>query len=263
MNSASRITRLTLWTLRDPVYWRVALLVFLVILFSLVSGVSRLGCGGTLGSCGPPEQDLGLVLDFTAAKVVRAAYPFLFPLLAILVTLAVVVQRDAGGLAALQALGFRRVEILLSQNLAIFVLALVAGLVAFVALPPIVEPRLIGLSGLLVFYPLGYWASMPRLFLAILFIMLFAATFAILLRRPATALGAMITFFFVGWYLESQLGRYEILTPSGAFGGAWDFNPPLEGIPVDPNYVFVLYLLAASVAFLTALLYANRRGELQ
>ncbi len=257
-----RVLLLTRWALREPALWRVALLLFLVLLFSLTSGVIRTTGGGTPGVT-TPEESLESVLEFTAGRVVSTAYPFVFPLISILVTLAIVVQRDAGGLAAFQAQGFRRWEILLAQSLAIFLLALLPALMAFLALPPIVEPAIASPLHLAALYPLEYWAAMPRLFLAMLFVVLFASTVAMVIRRAAVALGAMVTFFFVGWYLQSQLGTYSILTPPGAFRFAYYRSVgSLAGIPIPSQAIFLLYMLAAISAFLIAILYASRWGEL-
>jgi hypothetical protein len=260
-----RIARLIRWTLREPAQWRVAFLLFLVVLFAATSSVVHSGCGGTFGACSsPPEEYVGLALDFTATRVVGAAYPFVFPVVSVLVTLGIVVQRERGDFATLQALGFRRSEILIAQSLAIFLLALVPSLIAFLLLPPFVEPRLLTSGNFLAMYQPRYWASMPRLFLAILFTVLFASAFAMAFRRASIAFGAMIAFFFFGWYLQIPLGlQYGILTPPGSFTAAYSFYRPLPGIAFDPNYIFVLYLLAGLVAFVGALAYASRRGELQ
>ncbi len=253
-----RLPLLILWTLREPSHWRVALLIFLVLVFALLSGVVRVG-GSSLE---PPEQAVANVLSFTATHVVLVAYPFLFPLVSVLVTLVIVVQRQAGGLAALQALGYRRWEIISAHSFAVFVLASVPALAAFLVLPPLIEPAMAAVGRMLPLYPAEYWTSMPRLILAILFMSLFAVAFALFIRRAAVAFGAMITFFFVGWYLESQVGVYGLFTPPGAFLAAYGVFRPLAGIPLDPNLTFMLYLAAGTLAYLGALVYANGRGEL-
>jgi len=248
-----RIARLTWWTLREPAQWRVAFLLFLVILFAATSSVSF---------AGDVRGEVEIPLDFTATRVVGVAYPFIFPIVSVLVTLAIVAQREGGMFATLQALGFRRGEILIAQSLAIFVLALIPSLVAFLLLPPFVEPRLLLSGNLLALYPARYWTSMPRLFLAVLFTVLFASAFSMIFRRASIAFGVMITFFFFGWYLQIPLGaQYAILTPPGSFMAAYRFYGPLPGIGLDPNYVFLLYLLVALIAFIAALTFASRRGE--
>lgn len=254
-----RIAELVRWTLREPTYWRVSLLLFLVLLFALASEVSKVGGSFTE----PPGEALENVLE-SAPSAGLAAYPFLFALVSVLATLAFAVPRDAGGFAAFHALGYRRGEIIVAECLSVLVLAVLPALAAFLVLPPFVEPNLILRGEVAQLYPAGYWASMPRLFLAIVFLVLFALAFAVAIRRVALAFAAMITFFFVGWYLRSVLGfPYDALAPSSAFQAAYDFLLPIPGVPFDPNYTFVLYLMAATVAFLLSLVYASRRGELQ
>ncbi len=195
--------------------------------------------------------------------MVPDAFPFLFPLVAVLATLAIVVQRRSGGLAALQAQGLRRWEILTAHSFAIFLLAMIPALLAFLALPLILEPSLASQGQLALLYPLKYWAAMPRLLLALLFIVLFSTAFAILIRNPAIAFGAMVTFFFVGWYLHEPLWPYGGLTPMGAFLLAYWYqfpNPP--GLPIHVTDVYLLYLAAAILVFLLSLLVASRRGEM-
>ncbi len=245
--------------LREPANWRVSLLLFLVILFSLVSGVILSAGGG-----GPPEEGLAIVLGATASRVVSNAYPFVFPLVAVLVTLALVAQREGGGLASLQALGFRRWEVYSASSIGVLVLAMAPAIVAFLLLPVFLEPRLVAQGNFLALYPGRYWLAIPRLLLATLFIGLFATAFAIFLPRPAVAFGAMITFFFIGWYLVLPLGVYGILAPPLAFQVAYkpDFLP-LEGIPFAIGDTYLLYLAVAFLSFGVALLYASRRGELR
>lgn len=105
---------------------------------------------------------------------------------------------------------------------------------------------------------------MPRLLLALFFMVLFAASFAMLIRRASLAFGAMITFFFTGWFLQTRLGTYSLLTPSGAFTFAYyESVGNLAGIPIPGREIFLLYLVAALVAFFASLFYASRRGELE
>ncbi len=231
-------------------------LLFVVLLFTLVGGVARPG-GDTAAAA------LAASLAFTATIAVGTSYPFIFPLVSVLVTLSIVTQRRSGGLAALQAQGLRRWEILTAHSLAVFLLALIPAFLAFLVLPFIVEPALVGQGQLALLYPAEYWIAMPRLFMATLFTVLFAATFAILLRNPAVAFGAMVTFFFVGWYLREPLRPYGSLTPPGAFQRAYFYafsNP--EGLPFLAADFYIVYLVVALVAFLLALLYASRRGEM-
>ncbi len=244
------------WSLREPAPWRVGFLLFVVLLFTLVGGVARPG-GTTAGAA------LAASLAFTATIAVGTSYPFIFPLVSVLVTLAIVIQRRSGGLAALQAQGLRRWEILTAYSLAVFLLALIPAFLAFLVLPPIVEPALGGQGQLGLLYPPDYWIAMPRLFMATLFTVLFAATFAILIRNPAVAFGAMVTFFFIGWYLRAPLGRYGPLTPPGAFQRAYRFElPNLEGLPFHVADLYVAYIVVAVAAFVLAVLYASRRGEM-
>ena len=254
-----RILTAIRWTLREPSQWRVALLLFLVLVFSLTSTVSR-SSGDPFE---PPEKTVEYVLDDAPSTAISTGYPFLFPLISVLVTLNIGVQRESGGLAALRTLGLRRWEIFTAQVVAICSIPLLAAFLAFLLLPLFAEPALIATGNLAALYPGGYWVAMPRLFLAVLFISLFAATFAIVIRRSAVAFGAMVTFFFVGWYLQTPLGiGYRALTPPGAFSSAYSLLRPLPGVPLDPNHAFVLYVGAAVVAFLVALGYASWRGEL-
>jgi hypothetical protein len=258
----SRLLLLTRWNLRDPALWRVALVLLLVLVFALVSGVARVGGGGIPGGASS-EHHLGLVLDFTAGRVVRAAYPFIFPVISVLVVLALVLERETGGLAALQAQGFRRTEIVVAQTLSVMVVVFASAFLAFLALPLLVEPRLAVTLSLPTLYPWRFWSSMPRLFLAILFTVLFAAALAMSFRRPAVALGVMMAFFFMGWYLDTQAGFYAVYTPPGAFAFAYrDGVDALPGIPLAGRDTYVLYTLAAIVAFIGALLHTRRRGEL-
>ncbi len=244
-----RVLRLTAWALREPAYLRMALLVYLVLLFTLTAGVVRSG-GGHLQ---PPERTVENVLNHTVAWMVPDAFPFLFPLVAVLATLALVVQRERGTLAAYQALGGRRWELYVAQTAAVLSLTLGPALLALLALPPLVEPSLAASGNLLGLYPFGYWASAPRLLLAILFLVLVASALGLLLRSAAVAFGAMIGVFFVGWYLGTILGAYALLAPAQAFGAAYDVYRPLEGIPWDPNWTFAIYLGAAGVLFSIAL----------
>ncbi len=231
-------------------------LLFVVLLFTLVGGVARVG-GNTAANA------LAESLALTATLAVGTSYPFIFPLVSVLVTLAVVIQRRSGGLAALQAQGLRRWEILTAHSLSVFLLALVPALLAFLVLPPILEPALAGQGQLALLYPSEYCTSMPRLFMATLFTVLVATTFAILIRNPAVAFGAMVTFFFVGWYLREPLRPYGSLTPPGAFQRAYFYglsNP--EGLPFLAADFYIVYLVVAAVAFVLAVLYASRRGEM-
>ncbi|MEE9173969.1 MAG: ABC transporter permease subunit [Thermoplasmata archaeon] len=253
-----RILRLTAWVLREPTVWRIALLMVLVLVFSATGGIVR-------SSAGPqeaPERGVENVLEDAPSVIIGAAYPFLFPLIAILATLGLAAPRESGAFATLQALGFRRGEIYPAHTLAIWVIALVPAVAAFLVLPPLVEPSLALAGRLDALYPAGYWLAMPRLFLTLLFLTLFAAAFAMLLRRPSTAFAAMIGFFFVGWYLAASLGPFFVFAPSPAFRNAYGDLRPVPGIPVDPNYTFVLYLLAALAVYLVAWIHATRRGEL-
>lgn len=254
-----RVLRLTAWALREPAYLRIALLVFLVLLFALTAGVTR-SSGSPLF---PPEETVENVLNYTVAWMVPDAYPFLFPLVAVLATLALVVQRETGTLAAYQALGGRRWELFVAQTLTVLSLTLGPALLALLVLPPLVEPSLAASGNLPGLYPFGYWASMPRLLLAILFLALLASALGLLLRGPAVAFGAMIGVFFVGWYMGSVLGGYALLAPAQAFGAAYGPWNPLAGIPWDPGWTFTLYLGAVGVVFLVALGWASRRGELE
>lgn len=258
-----RLLLLTRWALREPALWRVALLLFLILLFALTGTTVRPFSGGGAPS-GAPEAILEAVLDRTAAEAVLTAYPFLFPLVAILVTLAVVVQRERGGLAGFQARGYRRWEILLAQSLSVLTLALLPTLLAFLAFPLLVEPRLALRGELAALYPLLYWTSMPRLLLTIAYTVLFATAFATLLRHAAVAFGAMVTFFFVGWFLQPRLGAYGVLTPPGAFRVAYrPFTATPEGLPLLAGQLYLPHLLLAVAVFLVALLYWSRRGELR
>ncbi|MFQ5919937.1 MAG: hypothetical protein ACE5I4_07835 [Thermoplasmata archaeon] len=227
-----------------------------MLLFTLVGGVARPG-GETA------EAALAASLAFTATISVGTSYPFISPLVSVLVTLAIVTQRRSGGLAALQAQGLRRWEILTAYSLGVFLLALIPAFFALLVLPPIVEPALASQGQLGVLYPLEYWIAMPRLFLATLFTVLFAATFAILIRNPAVAFGAMVTFFFVGWFLREPLRPYGSLTPPGAFQRAYfyEFSNP-AGLPFLAADFYLVYIVLAIVAFLLAVLYASRRGEM-
>ncbi len=249
-----RLLSLTRWTLREPTHWRLSLLVFLVLVFSMTSEVALPG-GNT------PEMVVENTLRYTLQYVVPTAYPLLFSLIAILATVMIVLQRDSGGLATLQALGFRRWEIFAASTLAVLLLNWIPALAAVLVLPPIVEPALFGQGNLAALYPTGYWTSVPRLLLVILFLTLFAAAFSMVIRRPAIAFGAMIAFFFVGWSLASSLGPYFLLAPQYAFLAAYSLFDPLPGIPLDPNYAFLIYLGVGALAFLAALVYAERRGE--
>lgn len=253
-----RILRLMSWVLRERTVWSIALLIFLVLVFSLTSTVVR----SSAGPLEPPEQGVENVLDSTSSHVIRVAYPFLFPLVSILATLGLAVPRESGAFSALQPLGLRRWEIVLAHSLAVLVIALVPALVALLVLPPFVEPALAASGRVVALYPPGYWLAMPRLFLAILFLTLFAAAFALFFRRPGIAFGTMIAFFFVGWYLSTALGTYSIFAPPPAFITAYGLQRPRPGVLLDPNFTFTLYLLSAMVVFLAALLYTARRGEL-
>ncbi len=252
---ASRLLRLTQWTLREPALRRVSYLVFFVLVFSLVSSVAR-----PMGSV--PETVLGGALSQTATSVVRVSYPFLFALVAILATLSISVQREAGGLAALHTLGFRRWQVIVAHTFAIHVLLVAPAMLALLILPLLVEPRLALAGNLAQLFPAPYWASMPRLLMSIVFLSLFAVAFVLLLRRPAVAFGALVTFFFIGWFLQGPLGAYAIVTPPGAFRAAYlpgVFTP--AGIPLDGGSIYILYLLAAVAIFGGALVLASRRGE--
>lgn len=252
------VLRLIGWVLRESTVWRIALLVLLVLMFSLAGGVIR----GGAGAVEAPEQGVANVLAATATFVLQRAYPFLFPLVAILATLGLATPRESGAFAALQALGFRRGGIYLAHTLAIWAIALVPALVAFLLLPPFVEPSLAFAGRLDALYPAAYWGAMPRLFLALLFLTLFAAAFAMILRRPGVAFAAMIGFFFVGWYVATSLGPYYVFAPVVAFQTAYGFSLPVAGVPLDPNYTFLLYLLAAAAVYGVAWIHAVRRGEL-
>jgi len=249
-----RLLSLTIWALREPTYWRVSILVFLVLVFSLASGVI-LAIGET------PEAVVTNSLQLTVRLVVRTAYPLLFPLVAVLATLAIVVQRESGGFATLQALGFHRWEILVGQTLAVLLLTWTPAVAAVLLLPPLIEPGLLARANLAALYPLGFWSSLPRLLLVILFLTLVAAAFSMVVRRAAIAFGAMITFFFVGWSLASSLGPYALLAPHFAFSVAYSFFLPLPGILIDPNQTFLVYLGVAGAMFSSSLLYADRRGD--
>ncbi|MEE9592874.1 MAG: hypothetical protein V3W28_04760 [Thermoplasmata archaeon] len=250
---------MTRWALREPALWYVALLLFAILLFALTGSVIR-----PSGGRGAPEGIVHVVLDHTAGVMILTAYPFLFPLVAILVTLGIVVQRERGGLAAFQARGYRRWEILLAQSLAILSLALLPAFLAFLLFPIFVEPSLALQGNLGALYPARYWTSMPRLLLLIVHTVLFAAAFAMLIRRAAIAFGAMITFFFIGWYLQPRLGLFYVFTPPGAFWVAYGISAPVtESLPIPAGQYYLLHLLVALVAFLIALLYWSRRGELQ
>lgn len=227
---------------------------FLVLVFALTTEVALLG-GGT------PEDVIQNTLRVTVQQVVPTAYPLLFSLIAILATVTIALHRDSGGLATLQALGFRRWEIFGASTLAVLVLTWVPAVAAVLVLPPLVEPALLGEANLAALYPAGYWTSVPRLLLVIVFLTLFAAAFSMVIRRPAIAFGAMIAFFFVGWSLASSLGPYFLLAPQYAFFAAYSLFDPIPGIPIDPNSSFLLYLGAAALAFLSTLVYADRRGE--
>lgn len=254
--ATNRTLTLTKWVLREPALRRVSYLVFFVLLFSLVSSVVRSGGGGA------PASSLAAALAQTASRVVRAAYPFLLALVAILATLSIAVQREAGGLAAIQTLGFRRWQVVVSHTLAVLVLLVVPALVAFLVLPPLVDPQVAAGGHLLLLYPAEYWSAMPRLFLAVAFLGLFAMAFVLILRRPAVAFGALVTFFFIGWFLQGPLGAYAVATPPGAFGAAYQpgvYTP--EGIPLDGALLYVPYLVAAGAAYVVALFFASRRGE--
>lgn len=253
-----RVLRLISWVLRERTMWRIALLIFLVLVFSETSTVTR----SSAGPHEPPEQGLANVLDSTPSSVIRVAYPFLFPLVSVLATLALASPKESGAFSGLQPLGLRRWEIFLAHSVAILVIALLPCLVAFLVLPPFVEPALAASGRLDALYPLGYWLAMPRLFMAVLFLTLFASAFALLLRRPAMAFGAMITFFFVGWYLSTALGTYSIFSPTPAFQTAYGVSLPRQGVPLDPNMTFIIYILSAVIVFLAAWMYASRRGEL-
>ncbi len=258
-SQSRRIAEVLRWTLREPSYWRISLILFLVIVFSLVSTVSLVGGAFTA----PPEETVENVLR-NSGSAPLVAYPFLFALVSLLATLAIVVPRVAGGFAALQALGYRRGEILVAQSLSMLAFAIVPTFAAFLILPPFVEPNLILSGNVAPLYPPRYWVAMPRSLLAIVFLTLFAAAFGMVIRRVALAFAAMITFFFVGWNLGGSLGfPYGVLAPSRAFGAAYGYLSPIPGIPFDPNYTFLLYLAGAVVAFLLSLAYVSRRGELQ
>ncbi len=251
-----RVAEVLHWTFREPSYWRISLILFLVIVFSLMSNISMVGGNS-------PEEVVENVLRNSGAAAL-VAYPFLFALVSLLATLAIVVPREAGGFAALQALGYRRGEILVAQSLSMLTFAILPTFAAFLILPPFVEPNLILSGNVAPLYPPRYWVAMPRSLLAIVFLTLFAAGFGMVIRRVALAFAAMITFFFVGWNLGGSLGfPFGVLAPSRAFGAAYGYLSPIPGIPFDPNYTFLIYLGAAAVAFLLSLAYVSRRGELQ
>lgn len=257
LSSSRRIAEVLRWTFREPVYWRMSIIILLVILFSLVSNVSSVG-GDPTG-----KEVVENVLRSGATALLNFAYPFLFALVSLLATLVIVVPRESGGFAALQALGYRRGEILVAQSLAMLAFTILPTLAAFLLLPPFVEPGLVLQGNLVPLYPPGYWIAMPRSFLAIVFLTLFGGAIGILIRRVAIAFAAMLTFFFLGWYLGGSIGfPYGVLAPSRAFNAAYDYLLEIPGVPFDPNYTFLLYLGCAAVAFLLSLAHASRRGEL-
>lgn len=252
---SGRILLLTARILRERSLWRLSSLVFLVLIFSLVGSVAR--PTGT-----EPDFVLSGALEFTANIVTQVAYPFLFALVAVLVTLAIAVQREEGGLAALHTLGLRRWQILAAYFFAIHIVLIVPATIALLLFPPFVEPRLLATGALPVLYPLRFWAAVPRLLLLIVFMGLVAMAFAITIRRPAVVFGGLVAFFFVSWFLQGPLGVYAVLTPPVAFRVAYVANLVTpEGIPIDAARMYLLYLLAAWVAFAAALVHLSRRGE--
>ena len=253
---SNRLLLLIGWILREPALRRVSYLVFFVMLFSVVSRASRVA--GT----GSPEALLATALALTATRVVGSSYPFLIALVAVLATLSVAVQREAGGLIALQALGFRRAHILVAHTLSILIFLVAPTLVAFLVLPPLVDPQVAAAGRIEFLYPSEYWTAMPRIFLAIVFLALFAMAFVLLIRRPAVAFGALVTFLFLGWYIQGPLGVYALVTPPAAFQAAYGeglYTP--EGIPFDGALLYLPYLFSAAAAYLVALAFVNRRGE--